>query len=46
MTRSEFNAACMGLTIDPSLALENENIVQALQDRDAAKVLQILAEEF
>jgi hypothetical protein len=46
MTQNEFAHICLTFTIDPQLALENENIVNALQNRDDEKVIQILENEF
>ena len=46
MTQNEFVHICLTFTIDPQLALENENIVNALQNRDDEKVIQILENEF
>lgn len=46
MTRLEFYALCTSLTIYPLIAIENENIKQALRKRDDAKVEQLLREEF
>lgn len=46
MTANEFAAECAARTIDPAVALENENIRNALRLRDDAKVRQILDAEF
>ena len=46
MTQSNFIALCNEYYIDPSLALENEDLVEALQNRDDAEVQRILLEEF
>ena len=46
MTHSEFITLCNEHTIDPSLALENENIVEALKARDDAQVVEVLTNEF
>jgi hypothetical protein len=46
MTHLEFITLCNEHTIDPSLALENENIVEALKARDDAQVVEILTNEF
>lgn len=46
MTRLEFLAKCGELFIDPQLALENGDIVEALKANDDARVIQLLREEF
>jgi len=46
MTQSNFIALCSEYYIDPSLALENDGLVEALQNRDDAEVQRILLEEF
>ena len=46
MTQSNFIALCNEYYIDPSLALENDDLVEALQNRDDVEVQRILLEEF
>jgi hypothetical protein len=46
MTRREFYDLCTSYLIFPLIALENENIKQALRERDDEKVKQILENEF
>ena len=46
MKRIEFEAVCGEYLIEPSLALENEQIRKALADRDDKKVKQLLETEF
>jgi hypothetical protein len=46
MTKIEFVALCAERTIDPKLALENESIVEALQNRNDALVVELLDNEF
>jgi len=46
MTQIKFNSLCAEYYLDPSLALENEDLVEALQNRDDAEVERILLEEF
>ena len=46
MTQSNFIALCNEYYIDPALAPENDNLVDALQNRDDAEVQRILLEEF
>lgn len=46
MTQSNFIALCNKYYIEPSIALENDALVEALQNRDDAEVERILLEEF
>ena len=46
MTKTDFQMLCSEYLIDPSLALENENIREALRQRDAEQVKHILETEF
>jgi len=46
MTKTEFMIICGEYMIEPSLALENENIRQALQERDNEQIKTILENEF
>jgi hypothetical protein len=46
MTRLEFLALCGEYNVDPAVALENEAVVEALRQRDAAEVERVLREEF
>jgi len=46
MTKLEFMCECGQRLIDPSLALENENIEKALIERDSEKVIALLESEF
>lgn len=46
MTQTEFYTLCTDNLIDVSIALENEDLVEALQNRDDAEVERILLEEF
>jgi len=46
MTQNEFNALCAERTIDPNLALENDELVEALKDRDDKAVVAILDNQF
>jgi len=46
MTQNEFTALCAERTIDPSIALENDNLVEALKARDDEAVVTILDNEF
>jgi len=46
MIQSNFIALCNEYYIEPSIALENDDLVDALQNRDDAEVQRILLEEF
>ena len=46
MTELEFIAECEKRMIAPSLAIEDEGIVNALLERDKEKVLALLDNEF
>ena len=46
MTKTEFMILCGDYLIEPCLALENENICEALRKRDVEQVRQILENEF
>lgn len=46
MTQFSFQALCAHYGIHPEIALENENIVEALKARDDEAVERILKEEF
>jgi hypothetical protein len=46
MTQFNFIALCNEYYINPSLALENDNLVDALQNKDDVEVQRILLEEF
>jgi len=46
MTQIKFYSLCAQYYLDPSLALENDDLVEALQNRDDAEVERILLEEF
>jgi hypothetical protein len=46
MTQNEFNAACVSRTIDPGIALENDNVIAALEARDDDAVFTALDTEF
>jgi hypothetical protein len=46
MTQREFYDLCTQMTIYPLYALENENLKQALKDRNDEKVKEILENEF
>lgn len=46
MTQTQFYALCTNNLIDPSIALENEELVEALQNRDDKEVERIILEDF
>ena len=46
MTQAQFIELCEKHTIAPSVALESEELCEALAARDDAKVERILSEEF
>lgn len=46
MTQDQFNQACAQRTIDPSIALENDELCEALRERDDEAALRILDEQF
>ena len=46
MTENEFAVACEVATVLPGVALENEQIKEALQDKDDAAVKELLKTEF
>lgn len=46
MTQNQFAAECAKRTIDPSTALENDDLCDALRERDDDAVIRILDEQF
>jgi len=44
MTKTEFILICNEYLIEPSLALENENILQALRDRKSIETIKTILE--
>lgn len=46
MTANEFDRACTTRLIDPTIAIENDEINVALCDRDDDKVLTLLDTQF
>ena len=46
MTKSEFIAICTDRTIDPSIALENDDVVQAIQSNDVEVLINVLDSQF
>jgi len=46
MTQNEFNLLCNDQLIDPSIALENDEIVSALRSKDDDLVKELLTTQF
>ena len=46
MTQNEFIAKCEQLSVAPELALENDEIVEALKNRDDQLVVELLNTQF
>lgn len=46
ITRLEFTAYCVAVTIDPAIALENDNVAQAIKQRNRVALRRVLQEEF
>ena len=46
MTINTFNALCQELTIPPEIALENDEIVNALRAKDDQLVVELLKTQF
>ena len=46
MSKNEFLVLCSEYSIDPDMALENDNVVEALRNRDDLRVETILESEF
>jgi hypothetical protein len=46
MTKSEFIAMCVDRTIEPSIALENDDVVQAIQSNDVEVLINVLDSQF
>lgn len=46
MTKNDFLTLCLEHCVDPSLALENPAVVEALKARDAQAVAAALTNEF
>jgi hypothetical protein len=46
MTQNQFNTLCNEHGIAPSIALENEELIEALRERDDERVIQIITKEF
>jgi hypothetical protein len=46
MTKSEFVALCVDRTIEPSIALENDDVIQAIQSNDVEVLINVLNSQF
>lgn len=46
MTQSQFAALCIERTIDPSLALENDDVIQAIKSGNIELLIQVLNTQF
>ena len=46
MTKNEFMAICIEKTIDPSLALENDEVIQAIKSNDVDLLVTVLDNQF
>lgn len=46
MTQSQFAALCTERTIDPSLALENDDVIQAIKSGNIELLIQVLNTQF
>lgn len=46
MTQNQFANECAQRTIDPAVALENDELCDALRERDDEAVIRILDEQF
>lgn len=46
MTKNQFFTECEARTIHPAIALENDEVVEALQNRDDDEVIRLLDEQF
>ena len=46
MTQTDFSTLCLEHNLTPDIALENDEVVQALRERDDAEVCRIIEQEF
>ena len=46
MTQAHFLTLCLEHNLTPDIALENDDLVQALRERDDAEVQRIIEQEF
>lgn len=46
MTKNEFVVICIKKTIDPALALENDEVIQAIKSNDVDLLVTVLDNQF
>jgi len=46
MTKNEFMQLCAAACIDPAIALENDNVIDAIRAGDVERVQYLLTNEF
>jgi len=46
MTQTDFLTLCLKHNLTPDIALENDDLLQALRERDDAEVQRIIEQEF
>jgi len=46
MTQTDFLTLCLQHNLTPDIALENDELVQALRERDDVEVCRIIEQEF
>jgi hypothetical protein len=46
MTQTDFLTLCLEHNLTPDIALENDEVVQALRERNDAEVCRIIEQEF
>lgn len=46
MIKSEFIEECTNRTIEPSLALENDDVIEAIQTNDMQMLINVLDNQF
>lgn len=46
MTQNQFASICAQYSIDPAIALENDNVIAAIRAGDVAALAAVLASEF
>lgn len=46
MTQSQFSALCTARTIDPALALENDDVINAIKSGDVDLLITVLDSQF
>ena len=46
MTKNDFLNSCLHFSVSPEIALENEDLVEALRNKQDDEVMRILLEDF